>query len=205
VSKSWKYVLVAAASLAVGAVGTAGAAGLITGSQIKNGTIEVKDLSKKAQKALKGATGPAGPVGAAGASGGPGGAGTSGSPGPSLVSGTMSAEAGLERFSPPSGGATFATEPGAKTPVPPGAGLTARDFIVSVPAAPGAGKSITLTLMLNGAPTGLSCAISGAAATSCQAAGATLALPAGGLLAMRSVATAGATATSAGWAFRVVF
>ena len=31
----------------------------------------------------------------------------------------------IERFAPPAGGTTFGSEPGAKTPVPPGAGLTA--------------------------------------------------------------------------------
>ena len=45
---------------------------LITGKQIKDGSIGTKDLSKKAQTALKGQVGPAGPAGSTGPQGVPG-------------------------------------------------------------------------------------------------------------------------------------
>jgi len=67
--------LLAAAAIAVLAAGSAGAAKLITGKQIKNGSIGLTDLSKAAKRALHGAdgaagsTGPQGPQGATGPQG----------------------------------------------------------------------------------------------------------------------------------------
>jgi hypothetical protein len=68
-------------ALFVALAGSATAAGtvLITGKQIKNGTVGLVDLSASAKRALKGARGPAGPqgipgpAGVAGAAGLPGG------------------------------------------------------------------------------------------------------------------------------------
>jgi hypothetical protein len=48
---------------------TAGTAMIISSKNIKDGTIQTVDISKKAKKALKGNTGPQGPVGATGAQG----------------------------------------------------------------------------------------------------------------------------------------
>jgi hypothetical protein len=56
-------------SLVVGGVGSATAASLITGKQIKNGSIQFGDLSKKAKKKLRGKRGGIGATGAAGAKG----------------------------------------------------------------------------------------------------------------------------------------
>jgi hypothetical protein len=69
----------------VASAATAGAASLITGQQIKNGTITQKDLSKAIRQQLSktgapGATGPAGLRGPAGTDGLRGPAGTDGSP-----------------------------------------------------------------------------------------------------------------------------
>lgn len=64
--------LICGAVLAVTLAATAGASRLITGSQIKNGSIGLVDLSKSARRALAGKagpTGPAGPQGPAGATG----------------------------------------------------------------------------------------------------------------------------------------
>jgi hypothetical protein len=62
--------------------GTAGAAsGLIGSPQIKNGSIQLVDISAKAKKALKGARGPAGPRGPQGAQGLQGAAGLTGAVG----------------------------------------------------------------------------------------------------------------------------
>ena len=64
------------------ATATAGTMALITGAQIKNGSVGLADLSPQAKRALKGQrgprgvrgfAGPAGPQGAAGAAGAPGG------------------------------------------------------------------------------------------------------------------------------------
>lgn len=67
--------LVAAAIVFALSVGGATAAGLITGSQIRNHTIGLIDLKKTAQKALRGQRGPRGLVGPAGPQGPPGPAG----------------------------------------------------------------------------------------------------------------------------------
>jgi hypothetical protein len=57
------HVVVAAVSLSIGMVGTAGAAGLITGDQIQNGSIGIKDLSKSLRKRLLAKSGTAGTPG----------------------------------------------------------------------------------------------------------------------------------------------
>ena len=69
------------------AVGTATAADLITSNKIKDGTIQVKDVSKKARKALKGNVGPQGPEGPAGPAGPAGAAGAQGPAGPAGATG----------------------------------------------------------------------------------------------------------------------
>ena len=78
-----KRTLVVAVTVGVlAAVGTAGAHGLITSAQIKNGTIQAKDISKRAKRALRGKIGPSGPqgpIGPTGATGAQGPAGPAGS------------------------------------------------------------------------------------------------------------------------------
>ena len=59
-------IIVAAAAVFVLAGGTATAAKLVTGKQIKNGSIGMSDLSSKAKRALKGNAGPRGPQGVPG-------------------------------------------------------------------------------------------------------------------------------------------
>ena len=66
------HVLIGIAAAALGAGGTAVAADLITGADVKNRSLQVKDLSKKARKALKGRRGLAGPQGPEGPAGPPG-------------------------------------------------------------------------------------------------------------------------------------
>ena len=73
--------IVAVVALVVAMSGSALAASLVTSTQIKNGTIQTKDISKKTRSALSGKvgpTGPAGPKGDAGAPGLPGKDGTNG-------------------------------------------------------------------------------------------------------------------------------
>jgi len=61
--------------------GSAVGASLITSKQIKNGTIQVKDLSSKARSKLRGQRGRAGPQGVPGAQGQPGATGAPGAAG----------------------------------------------------------------------------------------------------------------------------
>ena len=61
--------LVAIAAVVIASTGTAVAATVITSSQIKDGTIQLSDLSAKAKKGLQGKTGAQGPAGPAGAQG----------------------------------------------------------------------------------------------------------------------------------------
>ena len=68
-------------ALIVAMSGSAVAASLITSARIKDGTIQLKDISKKTRTALKGQRGPAGAAGATGpqgAQGNPGAAGANG-------------------------------------------------------------------------------------------------------------------------------
>jgi hypothetical protein len=80
--------LVALLALVMATTGSAVAATLITSKQIKNGTIQTADISKKAQKTLKGKTGATGPIGAAGAAGTPGAKGDKGDKGDAGANGT---------------------------------------------------------------------------------------------------------------------
>jgi hypothetical protein len=75
-------VIILVAALFVVLTGTATAAKLITGAQIKDGSIGLVDLSAKAKRALKGKQGPAGPQGLQGPAGAPGVSGAQGVPGP---------------------------------------------------------------------------------------------------------------------------
>jgi hypothetical protein len=213
----WKYALIAALALAVGVAGTAGAARLITGKNIKDGSIGLVDISKKARAKLKGArgpqgeqgpAGPPGPAGTNGVNGAPGAPGTSGSTAPALMLGTV---AGINSatetiFASPYGNCCFGSVGSAQVPIPSGTALTARDFDVIAGAAPGAG-SYSVTLMLNGAPTALGCTITHPG-TACQPADptSTVALPAGSKIAIRIVESGtSAAGNSLGWGFRVVF
>ncbi len=69
-------------SLLVGGIGSATAASLITGKQIKNGSLQYNDLSKKARKKLRGTRGRTGKIGATGVAGA---AGATGAPGTALA------------------------------------------------------------------------------------------------------------------------
>ncbi len=74
--------LVVGVVLAVALAGTATAAKLITGKQIKDGSIGLADLSTSAKRSLAGRTGQQGPAGPPGATGSTGPAGAAGPQGP---------------------------------------------------------------------------------------------------------------------------
>jgi hypothetical protein len=74
--------LVALLALVMATTGSAVAASLITSAQIKDGTIQTKDISKKAKKALKGNRGATGAPGASGSKGDTGPKGDKGDTGP---------------------------------------------------------------------------------------------------------------------------
>jgi hypothetical protein len=75
------------AALVATTAASATIAALITGKQIKNGSIGLVDLSGKAKRALKGQRGPAGPQGAPGATGAQGAQGATGAQGAQGVQG----------------------------------------------------------------------------------------------------------------------
>ena len=92
-----RYAVVAALALAVGAAGSAGAAALITGKSIKNGSIGLKDLSKKARvKLMRGHTGPQGLQGPPGTQGLPGAPGQPGAPGSARAYARVDDSGGLD-------------------------------------------------------------------------------------------------------------
>jgi len=78
--------LVAIAAVVVASTGTAVAAKAITSKDIKNGTIQLADLSAAARGALVGGRGPQGPVGPAGGAGAQGPKGETGATGPAGTS-----------------------------------------------------------------------------------------------------------------------
>jgi hypothetical protein len=82
-------VAVACMTFFLGAAVSAGAAKLISGKDIRDGTIELRDLSPKARDALRGAPGAAGQKGTSGEQGQPG---TAGQPGPAGPEGSRGPE-----------------------------------------------------------------------------------------------------------------
>lgn len=88
-------------SLSGGAYATAEA--LIGSSQIKNGSIQLVDMSAKAKKALKGQRGPRGPAGPVGATGATGVVGAAGPQGPAGPQGAQGAQ-GLQGAAGANGG-----------------------------------------------------------------------------------------------------
>jgi hypothetical protein len=203
----WKLAGVGALCLALGIAGTAGAGALITGKDVKDGSIGLKDLSKKARAALKGArgkAGPQGPQGPAGINGAPGGPGTSGSTAPALLLGSLGPAGGQTRFGTVAGNATQLTEANVQTPVPPGVGLVARDLSAFVNPPPGGTQTVTVAFRVDGADSALACTITGTE-TACTAPNTTVPLTAGAKISMRVTASATAASTTAGWGLRVVF
>lgn len=76
-----KSIIIAGVVAALVAASTATAALIVTSKNIKNGTIQMVDISAGTKRALKGNRGPAGPPGQPGAQGNPGAAGAQGPPG----------------------------------------------------------------------------------------------------------------------------
>ena len=83
-------IAVAAIAMFVVTGGAATAAKLITGKDIKNGSIKLKDLSKGAKDSLEGERGPEGARGPQGAQGAAGPAGAAGARGPQGPAGPSS-------------------------------------------------------------------------------------------------------------------
>lgn len=77
--------IIAGLVLALAVAGTATAAKLITGRDIKDGSIGLADFSKSAKKGLTGKAGAQGPAGPAGAAGSAGPAGATGPAGPQSI------------------------------------------------------------------------------------------------------------------------
>jgi hypothetical protein len=90
VRKPSPSMVIALAALVLAASGSAVAASIITSAQIKNGTIQLKDISSNARKALKGQIGPAGATGAPGATGAVGATGPAGAQGTAVGFATVS-------------------------------------------------------------------------------------------------------------------
>lgn len=91
--------VVAITALVLAMGGSAVAASVITSKQIKDGTIQTKDLSKKALKALKGKKGAKGATGAAGAAGPQGPQGPQGAQGVQGVKGDTGARGPSDVYS----------------------------------------------------------------------------------------------------------
>jgi hypothetical protein len=182
------HVLIGIAALAIGAGGTAVAADLITGADVKNGSLRVRDLSPGARKALKGRRGPQGPEGPQGFPGPPGPV----SPGypygsfrgaRMLVgSGDLTGDSQFIRIGAEGSGTDEAEF---QVPVPPVEGTVATLLQVALTAP--AGVERRFALRLDGADTALACTVP-AAEASCTGYG-NVSLPAGSGLSVRHTAS----------------
>lgn len=210
--------VLASIALVVALGGTATAAGVsyVTSKQIRNGTIQLADISKRAKAKLRGRRGPAGPRGPAGSPAssqglpgpegpagpagpagpqgptGPAGAqGPSGSAGADGVSPTFGRINGLGPtavFAPPSGTAAGDAIESNVTQLSPGTPIVARDLAVRLTAAPGAGVSRTFTLRDDGVATAVACTISDAA-TSCSSGSSSATISPGSALSIHAEVT----------------
>lgn len=212
-------VAIGAITFFLGASVSAGAAQLITGKDIKNRSIELRDISLKARSSLAGAKGATGATGAKGASGangangatgatgatgapGSAGAAAAGGAGAWIVAGTM----GAGGWSSPGTGSNYGSEASALVPVPAGSSYTAKSLIATINTPAGDGKSVSITLRVNQVDSALSCTISGDTATSCEPpSGTTVVVPAGARLSMRSVTSGSPSTPSIAYAYRGEF
>jgi hypothetical protein len=204
------HAVVATLAVAIGAAGMAGAAQLLTGKDIKDGSILAKDLSKKTRASLKGKVGPAGPAGPAGPQGpqGDGGAagsaGTNGTPGasgvagPSIVISAMPTDNGHQ---PPGSGSNVGDDATAQVPVPPGSAYTAKSFNASTSVNVGT-AAVTIAFRVNGVDQ-LSCTIP-VGQSSCSDADSVV-VPAGAKISMQTTDNAGSTPSFVGYSFRAEF
>lgn len=212
-SRISSHVVVAVLAVAVGAAATAGAARLITGKQIKDGSIEIKDLSTKARASLRGATGPAGPAGPKGETGAKGDTGPSGTsglkgadgvngasgadgvPGAGLATSLFSVDTTNPTFSLIGGGST-GSEAGGQIIVPPGGDIAAKQMSAFVRSSLTQG-SVAVTLRVNGSDSALTCTITHPA-TSCTNGAAAATLHPGDKINVRVVPSGNPSNTTSG-------
>jgi Collagen triple helix repeat (20 copies) len=226
---AWTTAVIAAAAIALLGLGSAGAAQLITGGDIKDFSIQAKDISGAAKKALRGQrgkrgrrgrtgkigkTGPAGAQGAAGIQGTQGLQGVAGSAGAVGPAGPAGSSLVLGAVTPPlnPAGAAFAfpagsgqaspTEPSVQVPTPAGVGVTVSDLSALASTAPGPSRSYTISVRVDGADTAVKCKIADPA-TTCVSASAQ-AVPAGSKLSIQVLGEGGAAPATISWGFRAV-
>jgi collagen triple helix repeat protein len=143
-----------------------------------------------------GSTGPAGDTGPAGASGPSGPEGPTGATGPNgpfaTYSGRISAlSSSGTTFGAPTGLSSGANKVGAVTTRNSNSQCTAQNLFVALDVAPGTGKSRTISLVVEGVASAVSCQITNAG-TSCTSSGTQL-VAAGAKLALQVTASAGNT------------
>lgn len=179
-STKFRNPLVLAAVLVFALAGTAGAARLITGKQVKNNSLTGKDiknrslkaadLSAKAKAALQGDPGPKGDAGAAGAKGDKGDTGAAGPTAPAGFLGranSLATDAMHFEYGYVNAVGTGSDDPGDRTLVTPNVALKATDLFVKLSAPPGVGASRSFRLRVNGDDTLLLCLVTGTD-TSCS-------------------------------------
>jgi hypothetical protein len=192
-----RMVLVGAVCLTLGAAGTATAGKLLTGDDIKDGSIQLKDLSKKAQHGLHGQTGA---QGAAGTPGAPGTPGQAGSPAPAVLLGSVFITNGPSTLYTGPQGVMTGTLNQMYVPIPVGSTVTVRDLTVKSSVSPGAG-SYTVTLRVN-ATDALSCLVIGPN-TTCNSGATVVTLNPGDLVEMRIDDAVSTPSGYVGWGVRL--
>ncbi len=177
--KNLRTPLVAAVILVLAFAGTATAAKMITGKQIKNssltgkdlknGSVKAADLSAGAKKTLTGAKGDPGAKGDAGAAGAPGAKGDTGPSGPPV--GFMGRANGLDtgiahtEFGYLNTVGAASDDAGTRTTLTPDVELRATKLVVRLSAEPDSMRRFTL--LVNGDDTDLDCIV-GADETTCS-------------------------------------
>jgi hypothetical protein len=194
-----KSAALAGTAFAVGIGGTAVADQLLTGGDIKDGSIKLKDLANSVRDDLdqKGPKGPQGPQGPQGLPGPAGGQGLQGPPGVGslllggrILSTALTGDPSFNAVIGGGGGSLAAggvTEPSVQIAAPQGT-VSVSDLRVRLSAAPF--DNLTFTLRVNGVNTAVSCAVTTIATPSCDSAGASAAVSPNDLLSL-GVVTAG--------------
>lgn len=186
--------------LVIAAAATAGAASLITGKQIKDGTISEKDLNKalRAQLAKPGPIGAKGDPGAPGVNGQKGEPGQSGNAGPAaMLFATRFPSVYGGGFGQAEGTASGSYTESAVQQLSPAVAIMARDLVARhIDDAGSAGSVRGFILRVNGADTPLACTLT-RPEQYCQNTTAQVPIPAGSLLSIRTE-QAGSSITGTG-------
>ena len=208
-----KTAALAGTALAAGIGSTAVAEQLLTGADVKDGSVKLKDLARSVRAQLD-ESGPRGESGPQGLPGAPGPAGQAGAQGPVGVGSQLlggraiaSVTSGSPRFTAVIGGnSNFQLEPNVQIAAPPGAVSVTDLRIRQPPQTAVSSATLTFTLRVNGVDSAVSCSlVVTAAAPSCNSGGAVASVSPSDLLSLGIVSAGSKVVANAAFSLDLNF